>query len=63
MWPSSLLWMLITWIFTVTEETMQDAFVDFGNKIKPGGLFISKFGLKRIKEIKASNKYQLQFAK
>lgn len=33
------------------EETMQDAFVDFGNKVKEGGLLICKFGLKRTKDI------------
>jgi len=31
------------------EKSMQDAFVEFANKIKDGGLLISKFGLKRIK--------------
>lgn len=45
-----------------TEENMQDAFVAFGNKVKDGGLLISKFGLKRVKEINARNKlsYSLQ---
>jgi UDP-N-acetylmuramate--alanine ligase len=44
------------------EKTMQDAFVAFGNRLKPGGLLISKFGLGRIKEIDASHKltYSLQ---
>lgn len=32
------------------EQTMQDAFIQFGSKVKKGGLLISKFGLKRIKE-------------
>jgi UDP-N-acetylmuramate--alanine ligase len=32
------------------EQTMQDAFVQFGSKVKEGGLLISKFGLKRMKE-------------
>ena len=31
------------------EKTMQDAFVEFANKLKEGGLLISKFGLKRIR--------------
>jgi len=31
------------------EKSMQDAFVEFANKTKDGGLLISKFGLKRIK--------------
>jgi UDP-N-acetylmuramate--alanine ligase len=39
------------------EKTMQDAFVEFGNQVKPGGLLISKFGLKRTKEIKADRKW------
>jgi len=34
------------------EKTMQDAFVDFGNKVKDSGLLISKFGLKRTKDIR-----------
>jgi UDP-N-acetylmuramate--alanine ligase len=38
------------------EKTMQDAFVDFGNKLGADGLLISKFGLKRIREIHAKNK-------
>jgi len=44
------------------EKTMQDAFVDFGNKIKEGGLLIHKFGLKRTKDITAAKKlsYSLQ---
>ncbi|RYZ22404.1 MAG: UDP-N-acetylmuramate--L-alanine ligase [Chitinophagaceae bacterium] len=43
-------------------KTMEDAFVTFGNKIKPGGLLIYKFGLKRAKEIQADRKwsYSLQ---
>lgn len=32
------------------EKSMQDAFVQFGSKVKPGGLLIGKFGLKRLKE-------------
>ena len=39
------------------EQSMQDAFIAFGNQIKEGGLLISKFGLKRMKEIEATNKY------
>lgn len=44
------------------EQTMQDAFVGFGNGVKEGGLLISKFGLKRTREIKADRKwsYSLQ---
>lgn len=32
------------------EKTMQDAFVQFGSKVKEGGLLIGKFGLTRLKE-------------
>src|SRR5215211_6787416 len=44
------------------EKSMQDAFVAFGNKIKEGGVLISKFGLKRTREIKTGRKlsYSLQ---
>src|SRR4029078_5796814 len=44
------------------EKNMQDAFVAFGNKVKAGGLLVSKFGLKRIKEVEAKRKitYSLQ---
>ncbi|RYY39703.1 MAG: UDP-N-acetylmuramate--L-alanine ligase [Chitinophagaceae bacterium] len=43
-------------------KTMEDAFVTFGNKLKPGGLLIAKFGLARAKEIKADRRwtYSLQ---
>lgn len=39
-----------------TEEAMQDAFVQFGNKVKEGGLLITKFGLKRTREMSVSRK-------
>jgi len=44
------------------ERSMQDAFVAFGNKVKEDGLLISKFGLKRIKEVTVKKKlaYSLQ---
>jgi UDP-N-acetylmuramate--alanine ligase len=44
------------------EKSMQDAFVAFGNKVKKDGLLVSKFGLKRIKEVEAIKKmtYSLQ---
>ena len=37
-----------------TAEAMEQAFIDFSSKIKEGGLLISKFGLKRTKELKGS---------
>jgi UDP-N-acetylmuramate--alanine ligase len=44
------------------EKNMQDAFIEFAGKIKEGGLLISRFGLKRIKEAKVSETitYSLQ---
>jgi UDP-N-acetylmuramate--alanine ligase len=39
-----------------TEEKMQDAFVEFTNRIKTGGLLISKKGLARTGHFIASNK-------
>lgn len=45
-----------------TEEALQDAFVQFGAKVKPGGLLLHKFGLKRLKESAAQKRwtYSLQ---
>lgn len=37
-----------------TPEKLQDAFVEFANQVKPGGLLICKSGLKRSDEFKAS---------
>ena len=37
-----------------TAEAMEEAFIEFTEKIKDDGLLISKFGLKRGKELKAS---------
>lgn len=44
------------------EQNLQDTFVEFGNKVKEGGLLIGKFGLNRLKEVSASKKlsYSLQ---
>jgi UDP-N-acetylmuramate--alanine ligase len=36
-----------------TAENMEQAFIDFAAKIKPGGLLISKYGLKRNNDLKA----------
>lgn len=45
-----------------TAEAMEQAFIDFSKKVKPGGLLLSKFGLKRGKELKAEKHltYSLQ---
>ena len=44
------------------EKSMQDAFVQFGSKVKSGGLLIGKFGLKRLKETGVARRwsYSLQ---
>lgn len=36
-----------------TAENMEQAFIDFAAKVKPGGLLISKYGLKRGRELVA----------
>jgi len=45
-----------------TAEAMEEAFIDFSKKVKPGGFLISKFGLKRRTELSASKHltYSLQ---
>ena len=45
-----------------TAESMENSFIEFSNKVKSGGLLISKFGLKRGKELRAENQltYSLQ---
>ena len=35
-----------------TAESVEQAFIDFSKKVKPGGLLVSQFGLKRGKELK-----------
>ncbi|THU41040.1 UDP-N-acetylmuramate--L-alanine ligase [Niastella caeni] len=40
-----------------TPATMEEAFIEFAGKIKPGGLLISKHGLPRGKELKAPNHF------
>jgi UDP-N-acetylmuramate--alanine ligase len=37
-----------------TAEVMEQAFIDFSSKIKEDGLLISKFGLKRTKDLKGT---------
>ncbi len=43
-------------------EAMEEAFIDFSKRVKPGGLVIGKFGLDRSKELKNQNylSYSLQ---
>jgi UDP-N-acetylmuramate--alanine ligase len=40
-----------------TAEAMEEAFISFSNVIKPGGLLIRQFGLKRSKELKADQHF------
>ncbi|RYY15042.1 MAG: UDP-N-acetylmuramate--L-alanine ligase, partial [Chitinophagaceae bacterium] len=37
------------------EQTMQDAFIEFSGKLKPGGLLISKWGLPQSERFSATN--------
>jgi UDP-N-acetylmuramate--alanine ligase len=44
-----------------TAEVMEQAFIDFSKKIKPGGLLLKQFGLKRGNELAGNNlTYSLQ---
>jgi UDP-N-acetylmuramate--alanine ligase len=45
-----------------TAEMMEEAFIEFSSRIKPGGLLVRQFGLKRGKELKADQclTYSLQ---
>ena len=40
-----------------TAENMEQAFIDFSARIKPGGLLLSKYGLKRNKDLKADRHF------
>jgi len=44
-----------------TAENVEQAFIDFSVRIKEGGLLLSKFGLKRSGELKASNHLTYHF--
>jgi UDP-N-acetylmuramate--alanine ligase len=41
-----------------TAEAVEQGFIDFSRKIKPGGLLVSKYGLKRASELEASRKIE-----
>lgn len=45
-----------------TAEAMEQAFIDFSKRVRPGGLLVKQFGLKRGKELKAGQQltYSLQ---
>ncbi|WP_315820874.1 Mur ligase family protein [Paraflavitalea speifideaquila] len=38
-----------------TPEAMEEAFIEFSGKVKPGGWLLSKYGLPRSKDLKAVN--------
>jgi UDP-N-acetylmuramate--alanine ligase len=40
-----------------TTAAMEEAFIEFAGKIKPGGLLISKYGLPRSKDLKAPDHF------
>lgn len=44
-----------------TPEAVEDAFVQFSQKVKPGGCLISKFGLSRAAELTASHQYSYDY--
>jgi UDP-N-acetylmuramate--alanine ligase len=44
-----------------TAENVEQAFIDFSERVKEGGLLLSKFGLTRTSELKASNTLTYHF--
>jgi UDP-N-acetylmuramate--alanine ligase len=44
-----------------TPEAVEDAFVQFANRVKKGGCLISKYGLSRAKDLKADHHYTYSF--
>lgn len=40
-----------------TEKEVEDSFIQFSNKIKPNGVLISKYGLKRKRELNATKQF------
>ncbi|KIC92534.1 UDP-N-acetylmuramate--L-alanine ligase [Flavihumibacter sp. ZG627] len=40
-----------------TEESVQEAFIEFGRKLKPGGILFSKYGLSRSESLSATKHY------
>jgi UDP-N-acetylmuramate--alanine ligase len=45
-----------------TPEAVEDAFVQFSQRVKPGGCLISKFGLSRAAELKAAHQYSYDYS-
>jgi UDP-N-acetylmuramate--alanine ligase len=44
-----------------TPKAVEDAFVQFANRVKKGGCLISKYGLSRTKDLKADHHYTYSF--
>jgi UDP-N-acetylmuramate--alanine ligase len=44
-----------------TPEAVADAFVQFSQRVKPGGCLISKYGLSRASELKADHQYSYDY--
>ena len=44
-----------------TPEAVADAFVQFSQRVKPGGCLISKYGLSRAAELKAAHQYNYDY--
>jgi UDP-N-acetylmuramate--alanine ligase len=44
-----------------TAEEVENAFVQFANRVKPGGCIISKHGLSRTKDLQATHHYTYSF--
>ena len=44
-----------------TPQEVENAFVQFSNRVKPGGLLISKYGLKRTADLHATHHYTYSF--
>jgi UDP-N-acetylmuramate--alanine ligase len=44
-----------------TPEEVENAFIQFSQKIKPGGCLVAKYGLKRSDELRAAKQYTYSF--
>lgn len=44
-----------------TPEAVTDAFVEFSQKLKPGGCLVSKYGMKRSAELTAAHQYHYDY--
>ena len=44
-----------------TPEAVTDAFVEFSQKLKPGGCLVSKYGMKRSAELSAAHQYHYDY--